>query len=207
MSGSSLDRNVACHTLCADNLCARSELTTDVINEATPGSGVTIDGLLIKDGSLLLTPPRVEMYINDNATPTAVASAGAWYVVTGTSTNSVPHPLFTHSGNRLTYTGTTRIFLFGQMCLSGAPVAGTNRFVLYGIAKNGTVVTASTIMRRHNNPSPDVGAVSLNFMLTLTNGEYIEPVIQNRYHTDDITISYLNLAFMVPPSMEAADIP
>lgn len=65
-------------------------LTVDTISEKTPGSGVTIDGVLIKDGGIALTP-NVTLYTKEvnltaanliamNGTPvTVVAALGTGY--------------------------------------------------------------------------------------------------------------------------------
>lgn len=207
MSKSSIDRNVACHSLCADHLCARSELKTNVINEATTGSGVTIDGLQVIDGAFNIATPRAEYYVSSSAA-TTISNTTQFFPLAGTTTYSVQHPHFTHTDNKLVYTGTSRRLLFGQVAMSISSASG-NRYIEFALLKNSeSVPVTSTITQRFfANPAPDVGSISINFMVTMNTGDYIRVGVKNLTAATNVTAVNLNLGFVTPPTLEAADIP
>lgn len=201
------DAVVTAESVAADSVVGKT-IKTDAIVEKTPGAGVTIEGLLVRDGRPYITAPRVEMIITDNTLlPTTIHKTKTWYTVQGLSTNSVSHPAFTHTGNRITYIGNDRVFLCGAISLAAATLSGNNQFCLFAVARDGVPIPSSIMLRRYNNPTPDIGSISINFMLTLTTGQYIEPIVQNTTGVNDILVQYLNMSFMVPPSMELVDIP
>jgi hypothetical protein len=79
---------------------------------------------------------------------------------------------FTHSNNRLTYTGSVaRAFEWASSISASKSGGGTPR-VIFHVAKNGAVLANQKIGRVVG--TNDEGAMPLEGVFTLANGEYVE---------------------------------
>jgi len=209
-----------------------TELKTDVISEENPGSGVTIDGLLIKDGAIpnlssIIQFKRCEFFVDNNWAITSIPSAGTLVQVNGTTTQtvadvpnpgdpagvpiattySVTDPEFTHNNQGvLTYTGASRIFVWGHVTLSAMSEAGGKTFE-FTVMRNNQGLTSSSIHRKFDTGKPDEGAVALTFMCTVTTGDTLALGIEGYTDATDITLTHFTFNFMSPPTVESVDIP
>lgn len=106
------------------------------------------------------------MYLSSssaNTNPTTPAKANG-------TTTSMGLNQFTHTSNRLTYTGTaTRTFEI-TVCIS-ISTSAAETFDVY-IYKNGTVITGTQIQRKTSNN--DIGACALGGLVSLATNDYIE---------------------------------
>ena len=129
-------------------------------------------------------------YFSSSATTTLSAATPA--KAAGTTT-SVSLSGFTHSANRLTYTGaTTRTFRV-TASLSASTISGAETLEFY-LYKGGTVIAHSQIQRKVSNN--DVGAVALQATVSLANTNYIELWVES-LGGDDVVINYGQLVVEV----------
>ena len=121
------------------------------------------------------------MYISSSSSTTLSATTPA--KAAGTTT-SMGLNGFSHSSNRLTYTqATTRTFhVTASLSASTASGAETCDF---SIRKNGAVITGATIRREVANN--DVGAVSVECLVSLAQNDYVEIWVESA-GGDDITL-------------------
>lgn len=130
-----------------------------------------------------------QMYMNNNATATTIASAGTYYKVAGTTTAGSNIERFTHTSGRLTYNGVSAKFDISATF----SFTGTNNKVLrFRIAKNGTAI-ASTQMSRTINASGAYANMVIQDVVSLVATDYIEIFCTNSTDTNSITVSDLNV--------------
>jgi len=123
-----------------------------------------------------------------NATATTITSSGTYYKVAGTTTANTLY-LFTHTDNRLTYTGTPTHFFRIMASPISMISAGTNVVVSLKFAKNGTVIGYPST--RKINTGSDVGSASCHFGVSLATNDYIELFITNETNTSTVTVEDL----------------
>jgi hypothetical protein len=166
------------------------------------GSGTYLEGI---------TPSDIRLYFKDNFEPSAksprevynsiiagayyvstpasttISVTNTWYKIAGTTTATTTER-FSHSNNRLTYSGnnTQKVLInFTGDFIDGAgtPIAQI------AIAKNGTVET-STIMRVDLKHSGGADNASITAIMTLDRDDYIEVFIRNTTNTNDVTCNF-----------------
>ena len=104
----------------------------------------------------------------------------------GTTTATQISTEFSHSDNRLTYTGSgTRVFLvIATISMSAASAADSEIY----IAKNGSIIVASEIIRKISTASDD-GALATNILLTMTDTDYVELWLECTGANETLTVS------------------
>jgi len=128
-------------------------------------------------------------YMNNNATATTIASSGVAYKILGTTTANTINQKFTHTNNRLTYTGgLDRNF---QVSATVSFVTGNNKVIGLYVAKNGAIVTDSE-MYATSSGSGRAESIHVQTVLELTANDYVELWIENDTDTTDITVEFLN---------------
>jgi hypothetical protein len=91
---------------------------------------------------------------------------------------------------RLRYTGaTTRIFHVA-CTISVGPVTSNDQFV-FGVARNGTVLSTSKVIQKTNN-SGEIMSTALHVMVTLAQNEYLELYVGNMTAGRNVEIYSLN---------------
>ncbi len=96
------------------------------------------------------------------------------------------------TNGRLRYIG-KNIKTFHIACtISGTLNSSSNKTMVFGIAKNGTVVDASKVLNRFAN-SGDIQSTSLHLMITMASNEYLEIYVGNINSSDDFKFNTLNL--------------
>lgn len=148
-------------------------LFTDTVNEMTADTGVTIDGLLIKDGNI--STSICHAYVS--------ASASSDGYTAGTYVNVLSNATLADAGQTssdftigaatglLTYTGTgTRLFLV-TICFSMEADTEADP-AHFRIAENGTTIASTQINRDIANTS-DIGAAAIQGIVELETNDTI----------------------------------
>ena len=125
---------------------------------------------------------KSSIYIANNATSTPVTQNVAAKVL-GTFLAGPACSSCTYSGNRITYNGTvnTRVMALASADLIG----GNNQTYLIELRRNGLSVPGASVKIRHGN---QIASGTLNAMIDLAPGQYIELWITNLSGNDDPTI-------------------
>lgn len=134
-----------------------------------------------------LNPYYGEFY-NGSGT-TTISVQGTYYKVSGTTTVGSLNYNFTHSNNRLTYNGPTKIF---HVSMNGTFSAGNNDSVGVGFAKNGTIYTQSISTAIIGNATTGTLLNSTDFM-QLSLGDYVEVWTSNLSATVSVVSSSMNM--------------
>lgn len=167
------------------NVSMNSNKLTNVTDPTTAQDAATknyVDSLLATVG---------EMYMVGNTTVTTIGTQSVFVVATGTTTAGSLDG-FSHSNERLTYTGTpTRSFKV-DVAASIEPDSGAARVLGISIAKNGTVIAQTEI--RHNGTSNDLpNALKTIGYVSLATNDYIEVFVTNHSGTQAIRVTYLHV--------------
>jgi hypothetical protein len=104
----------------------------------------------------------------------------------GTTTATQISTEFSHSDNRLTYTGSgTRIFLVTCTVSMSATSAADSEIY---IAKNGVEIADTQILRKISTASDD-GALATSILVTMTNTDYVELWLECTGSDETLTVS------------------
>jgi hypothetical protein len=130
-------------------------------------------------------------YIN-NTTQNPIATTGVFEKILGTTTASPVNQKFSHTNNRLTYTGgITRSFRVTASC-SAQAITTNNTTILVRAAKNGTTIaesesqaTTSGTLRNENFYSQAI--------VELTTNDFIELFIANATNANNLLVTELNM--------------
>jgi hypothetical protein len=171
----------------------------DTVNFA--GGGTYLSGLdatspkslFINNVGILNTSNLGHYYMINNTTDTTigVANVNVWVKAAGTTTvGDNNSPRWTHTTNRVTYTGNVRSDF---VITSTATVrAGSNNQVIsIGIAKNGTIVNDSETTIRTTTSNQEYPGSSQT-VLEMATGDYIEFFVRNT-NTTDVRVADLSV--------------
>lgn len=129
-------------------------------------------------------------FMTNNATVTPIASAGVAYKIEGTTTPKSINQKFTHSNNRLTYSGgLDRDF---QISATVSFISGNNKVIGLYVNKNGTLISDSE-MYATTGGNGKAESIHVQTVLNLQPGDYVELWIENETDNTDITVEFLNL--------------
>jgi hypothetical protein len=158
------------------------------------GSGTHAAGVQYDDNkSLWINCKGVEnsastglMTVTGNTTETTIATQGVAVKAAGSTTfQTSVSQRFSHSNNRLTYTGAiTRRF---RVAIVASMLATNNTRVGSYIAKNGVVVTFSEIYTTANGNNRSEN-VTVQTIVELTQDDYVEFWVENDNGTNNITV-------------------
>lgn len=136
-----------------------------------------------------------------NTTGTAIAISGTsdgstnMVVVNPTTTlSSDTHGFDSPSAGRLRYIG-TKVRCFHIACSISFAAAGAADTFVFGIAKNGTVMSSCKILTRNINAS-DTRSTALHCYTEMNPNDYLELYVGNTTDADDVTIKTVNLFAM-----------
>ena len=153
----------------------------------------------LRDFLATMKPPMGEIsYFSVTGTQITIAtqsdgSTNMVLVNLATSLNADSYEFDSPSNGRLRYTGTvTRMF---HVAVSISFSGGANDIFVAGIAKGGTVVSESKILRKVG-AGGDVGSTAIHTIVELAQNEYIELYVGNITNADDPTWHTLNLFAM-----------
>ena len=108
--------------------------------------------------------------ISDNTQTTIVT--GNTYVKAANTTRAIGCYGFTHSNNRLTYTGNTGRMIEVTATLSMQTSAATQ--VFFTIFKNGVVIDADAAIQRAVGVGSDTGAGGCSILCSMVKDDYVE---------------------------------
>lgn len=129
-----------------------------------------------------------EIYMQGNATATAVAATNTFYKVAGTTTNAAYSHKFTQGTNRLTYTGELeKLFLVTYQVWFQST---NNDKCTFGIYSNGAMNTASQVYAYGGTRPVNVSG---SVIVSLANTGYIEIHGSNNTTVANITVDQLML--------------
>lgn len=131
-----------------------------------------------------------QMYWINNTTATTIATINVFVKANGTSTANAINQKFTHTNNRLTYTGgLTRDFIVSAVV---SMQDGNAQLMICRIAKNGTTLanSESQATTSQTNRSQNVKTQTI---VSLAPNDYIEIFITNGTSTSAITVTELNV--------------
>jgi hypothetical protein len=131
------------------------------------------------------------MVNNTTDTPIGVPNVNTWVKALGTTTADSNNSKFTHTNNRLTYTGafnTSFLVSVNTAVRAGA----SNQNISIGIAKNGTILTNSEMTIRTSTSNQEHPG-STQYQIDLVTNDYVELFVKNTQSTD-VRVSDLNFS-------------
>lgn len=131
------------------------------------------------------------MVNNTTDTPIGVPNVNVWVKALGTTTADSNNSKFTHTNNRLTYTGafnTSFLISVNTAVRSGA----SNQNISIGIAKNG-IILANSEMTIRTSTSNQEHPGSTQYQIDLVTNDYVELFVKNTNSTD-VRVSDLNFS-------------
>ncbi len=132
------------------------------------------------------------MFFSNNATPNTIATQGIFEKIEGTTTASATNQKFTHTTNRLTYTGgITKEFVITSS-VSANSVVTNNVNITVRVAKNGTTIADS-----ESQATTSASGRNENFfcqtIVSLATNDFIELFIANNTNANNLLATELNL--------------
>ena len=125
------------------------------------------------------------MFMNGNSTATTISAQNTFYKASGTTSANSSNKNFSHTSNKLTYTGTPTKMFIVTVCATLTGTSGESAAIR--IAKNGT-----TIAGTHFATSINGVAMTQGYFQLATN-DYIEVFVLNASSTNSITVYNLNV--------------
>lgn len=159
----------------------------------------TFTGDLTPGGRLMLPMGEISYFntTGGNITITNQSDGSTNMVQCNVATTLANDMEFDNGGSNngtLRYVGTTtRTFHVACTISLSQTSASSNATFVFGVAKNGTVVTSSKVLQRFTNSTSDIQSTALHVMVTLAPNEYLQFYVGNTSGTGDITIKALNL--------------
>jgi hypothetical protein len=131
------------------------------------------------------------MVNNTTNTPIGVPNVDVWVKALGTTTADSNNSKFSHSNNRLTYSGafnTSFLITVNTAVRAGA----SNQNISIGIAKNGTILPNSEMTIRTSTSNQEHPG-STQYQIDLITNDYVELFVKNNQSTD-VRVSDLNFS-------------
>jgi hypothetical protein len=133
-----------------------------------------------------------QMYYSNNTTQNPIATQNVFEKIVGTTTPSPINQKFSHSDNRLTYTGGLARSFKVTSFISANSVATNSVTILVRIAKNGVTIAeseaqASTSATARNESFPSQAIVEM------TTNDFIEIFITNATNANSLLVTELNV--------------
>lgn len=162
------------------------------------GSGAPTAGVAYNDNKSLWTncvgvnnsSSAGHMYMQSNATATTISTTSTPVKVAGTTTSGPSTEKFSHTDNRLTYTGAlVRRVRASAVCSFSA---GSNNVVGIYLAKNGTVVADSKSKATANSGGRAENIV-VQSVIDLSENDYLEIYAENDSSTTNITVEDMSV--------------
>ena len=129
-------------------------------------------------------------YMTANATATTIGAVDTPVKILGTTTANTINQKFTHTDNRLTYSGALiRDF---QVTATASLTSGNNNVIGLYVAKNGVVI-ASSEMYSTTSSGGRAESITCQTILELNEDDYVEMYVENTTSVTNITVEYLNV--------------
>lgn len=133
-----------------------------------------------------------QMYYTNNTTQNPIATTGVFEKILGTTTASSINQKFTHTSNRLTYTGGLNRSFKVTAFVSAQSITTNSITILVRIAKNGTTIaeseaqaTTAATLRNDNFPC--------QALVELAPNDFIEMYIANSTNANNVLATELNV--------------
>jgi hypothetical protein len=131
------------------------------------------------------------MVNNTTDTPIGVPNVNTWVKALGTTTADSNNSKFTHTNNRLTYTGAFNTSFLVSVN-TAVRAAASNQNISIGIAKNGTILASSEMTIRTSTSNQEHPG-STQYQIDLVTNDYVELFVKNTNQTD-VRVSDLNFS-------------
>jgi hypothetical protein len=151
------------------------------------------------------TPNFGEMNFQGNSTPTTLTAINTPVKIVGPYNSGVLQN-FTHSAGRLTCTASGSNVYDIKVSTTGSLSFASDSITIF-IAVNGSVVAQSAQTVNLDGISPSFKSISLQKLLTLVAGDYLEVWVQNNTSTSPITHQDISLIVGSPGSVGGPSIP
>lgn len=129
-------------------------------------------------------------YMRENATVTTISAVDTPVKVAGTTTGNAINQKFTHSDNRLTYTGALTRDI--QVSAVASFTGGNNKLIGLYIAKNGVAVGDSE-MYATTDGSGKAESITVQTVVECEENDYIEIWVENSSDSSNVTVGFLNV--------------
>jgi len=122
----------------------------------------------------------------------ATATSSTWTKLLGTTNAGVINQKFSHSSNRLTYTGTlTQIF---SVSYHVSTTGTNNNIIQIGVSYNGADPTADSTSVRTIDSGGAIGDQGLEYFIEMAESDYVELWIKNLSASNNVTATSMNIA-------------
>ncbi len=166
------------------------------------GNGVYTSGVAQSDNKCLWincrgiinTASTALAYMNNNNTASPTNILNQFVKISGTTIPSSANQKFSHSNNRLTYTGSLTKYFKVSAILSASD--GTNINIAARIAKNNTTLPESEA-KATTSGNGRIENIKLQTLVELSQNDYIEIFVANKTNTNTIVVNDLN--FIIEP--------
>lgn len=187
--------SAADHTSYSGHVASTSNPHGTTLQQAA-AAGSTITSNVTFTGRAILPMGEVSYFDMTGASVTIAAqSDGSTNMVVAAPTTSLSVDTGFDNGGanngRLRYTGVTTKMFHAACTISIAPAAANDTFV-FGIAKNGTVISSSKVLMQAINASA-MKSTAMHVMVQLATNDYLELYVGNTTDADDCTVHSLNL--------------
>lgn len=127
-----------------------------------------------------------------SAAETTISAADTPVKAAGTTTAYSGNVNFTHTNNRLTYSGdaTTKMLVNCTVTMSAATLNDIVRLLVY---KNGAAVSPYTGISRKLGTGDDRGAMAITKIIEMTTDDYVEVWVENLSGSGNVTIDEGNV--------------
>jgi hypothetical protein len=133
-----------------------------------------------------------QMYFTNNATENPIVTQGVFEKIEGTTTASAINEKFTHTNNRLTYTGgISREFVITASCSANSAVTAAANITVR-IAKNGVTLAESESQATTSQANRNENFYCQTIVQMNTN-DYVELFIANNTTANNLLVTELNL--------------
>ena len=132
------------------------------------------------------TPHYGLVHVQGNSTETTISAAGTAVLANATFTVSDTLDFDGTTAGRLTYTGTPTVVLTVKATVSLNTAAGSNKDLAIYIAKNGTVISGTKMIREvdHNQQ----GNTGTFWNVSFSTNDYVELFVSNETDTNNIIV-------------------
>ena len=186
------------HNFTADNTGSPVLLNTTAdsptIASISAGSGIQVTAVSNAiEISSIADQIYAQVTMQSNATATTIATQGTAVKVSGTWVVQIASNFTGDTTGRLTYNGSTEEVVSAHVSTTFSHAGGGTDDLAVYIAKNGSVITASKLVRAVTGSNK--GNVSTFFNVSMSAADYLEVFVANDSDTSDITVS--DCIFMV----------
>lgn len=138
---------------------------------------------------LVSAAPRVASYYISSSSATTISVAGTYYKAAGTTTQVGTNGSWSHSTNRLTYTGSPDVDVIVRATVT-ATCGTSNQVIGLRFLLNATPDTPSTAStaRVELLTTPDESQVAVETVFTMSTNDYVELWVTNETATNSVTL-------------------